>query len=120
MERYQGECFVLAADVCREAGKEGAAGWTWYTGAAGWYWRVAVQELLGLRFRGGLLYLEPKLPFSWPGYKAQLKLPQGVLEIQVVLGTEHRLTLDGTPVPQGIDCMRLVGHHCLQMEILQK
>lgn len=120
MERYQGECFVLAADVCREAGKEGAAGWTWYTGAAGWYWRVAVQELLGLRFRGGLLYLEPQLPFSWPGYKARLKLPQGVLEIQVVLGTEHRLTLDGTPVPQGIDCMRLVGHHCLRMEILQK
>ena len=120
IDRYQGECFVLAADVCREEGKEGAAGWTWYTGAAGWYWRVAVQELLGLRFRGGLLYLEPQLPFSWPGYEARLKLSQGVLEIQVVFGAENRLTLDGTPVSQGVDCTRLEGHHCLRMEILQK
>ena len=120
LEQYQGEPFVLAADVCRESGKEGAAGWTWYTGAAGWYWRVAVQQMLGLRFRGGLLYLEPHLPRDWPGYRAKLRLERGMLEIAVATGKENRLLLDCEPVSQGIDCGSLSGEHTLRLEILRK
>ena len=39
--RYEAEPFVLPADVCAAPGREGEAGWTWYTGSAGWFWRTA-------------------------------------------------------------------------------
>ena len=63
--RYEGEPYVLAADVAA-GDNAGVAGWTWYTGAAGWYLRVAAEELLGLHLRGGVLYPEPRLPAGWP------------------------------------------------------
>ena len=43
--RYEAEPFVLAADVSAAPGREGQAGWTWYTGSAGWFFRVAREEL---------------------------------------------------------------------------
>lgn len=63
--RYEGEPYVLAADVAG-GDNAGVAGWTWYTGAAGWYLRIAAEELLGLHLRGGVLYPEPRLPDGWP------------------------------------------------------
>lgn len=63
--RYEGEPYVLAADVAA-GDNAGVAGWTWYTGAAGWYLRTAAEELLGLHLRGGVLYPEPRLPAGWP------------------------------------------------------
>ena len=51
--RYEAEPFVLPADVCAAEGREGLAGWTWYTGSAGWLYRVITEELLGLRSRTG-------------------------------------------------------------------
>lgn len=63
--RYEGEPYVLAADVAA-GDNAGVAGWTWYTGAAGWYLRIAAEELLGLHLRGGVLYPEPRLPDGWP------------------------------------------------------
>lgn len=63
--RYEGEPYVLAADVAA-GDNAGVAGWTWYTGAAGWYLRVAAEELLGLHLRSGVLYPEPRLPAGWP------------------------------------------------------
>ena len=38
---FQAEPFVLPADVCAAPGREGRAGWSWYTGSAGWYLRAA-------------------------------------------------------------------------------
>ena len=64
---YKGEPFVLAADVYTAPGREGEAGWTWYTGSSGWLLRVVTEELLGLKLRGGLLFIEPNLPPDWPG-----------------------------------------------------
>ena len=49
--RYEAEPFVLPADVCAAEGREGAAGWTWYTGSAGWYFRAVSEGLFGLRLR---------------------------------------------------------------------
>ena len=65
-ERYEAEPYVLSADVYA-GDEEGRAGWSWYTGAAGWYLRVALEELLGLKLRGGQLYVEPRLPSGWKG-----------------------------------------------------
>lgn len=43
---YSAEPFVLPADIAYAPGKEGRAGWSWYTGAAGWYLRL-LRELYG-------------------------------------------------------------------------
>lgn len=115
---YCGEPFVLAADVLMERGAEGEAGWTWYTGAAGWYYRVAVQDMLGIRFRGGLLFLEPNLPTAWPGYTCELRLKDCRLEVKVTRGTQAQLRLDGQEHPQGIDLRPLSGTHTVEVEIL--
>ena len=40
---------------CAAPGREGLAGWTWYTGSAGWYYRALTEGLLGLRLEGGHL-----------------------------------------------------------------
>ena len=62
VNRYLCEPFVIAADVYAAAGHAGEGGWSWYTGSAGWLWRIVTEELLGLRLREGLLYVEPRLP----------------------------------------------------------
>lgn len=76
--RYEGEPYVLAADVAA-GDNAGAAGWTWYTGAAGWYLRVAAEELLGLHLRGGVLYPEPRLPAGWPECAVRWRDDAGLL-----------------------------------------
>ena len=50
--RYEAEPFVLAADLCAAPGREGQAGWTWYTGSAGWFFRVATEELASSESEG--------------------------------------------------------------------
>lgn len=76
--RYEGEPYVLAADVAA-GDNAGVAGWTWYTGAAGWYLRIAAEELLGLHLRGGVLYPEPRLPAGWPDCAVRWRDGAGLL-----------------------------------------
>lgn len=59
---YQGEPYVLAADVYTNDGVAGQAGWTWYTGSASWMVCVILEDLYGVDIRGGKLYLKPNLP----------------------------------------------------------
>ena len=77
LRRYEAEPFVLPADVSAAAGREGEAGWTWYTGSAGWFYRIVTRELLGLRLREGRLHVEPRLPAALPGYEAEWTDPAG-------------------------------------------
>jgi len=103
-EIYRAEPYVIAADVYAAPGHEGRGGWSWYTGAAGWYWRAAVEHLLGLRVRGGKLFVEPVLPESWPGFSARWKLPCGkVLEIEAEREKAPILRLEGKPAENGVD-----------------
>ena len=76
--RYEGEPYVLAADVAA-GDNAGVAGWTWYTGAAGWYLRITAEELLGLHLRGGVLYPEPRLPDGWPECSVRWRDGAGLL-----------------------------------------
>ncbi len=75
--RYGAEPFVLAADVSAAPGREGEAGWSWYTGSAGWYFRTAAQELLGLRLRRGELRFEPQLPEGFGPCRVKWTDPEG-------------------------------------------
>ncbi len=54
-ERYKGEPYVMAADVYSAKGREGRAGWTWYTGSAAWMYQAGLEGLLGITKRGSKL-----------------------------------------------------------------
>lgn len=58
---YGGEPYVMPADVY-DGEYKGRAGWTWYTGSASWYYETIVETMFGLKFVGGKIYFEPKLP----------------------------------------------------------
>ncbi len=93
---YRGEPFVLAADVCAAAGREGEAGWTWYTGSAGWFFRIVTEDLLGWKLRRGRLYPAPVLPAAWRGYTARCRGHE-------ICVRDGAVTVDGRPCgPDGI------------------
>ena len=73
VSRYKVEPYVVAADVYAEPRHVGRGGWTWYTGSAGWMYRAATESILGLRFRGATLHLDPCIPRSWPSYEVTVR-----------------------------------------------
>ena len=73
MYRYKVEPYVVAADVYSRPPHVGRGGWTWYTGAAGWMQRAGIEDILGLRVAGVLLYLDPCIPRNWPGFELTLR-----------------------------------------------
>ncbi|HEY4192708.1 MAG TPA: protein ndvB, partial [Mesorhizobium sp.] len=83
-ERYRVEPYVVAADIYAEQGKGGRGGWTWYTGSAGWLYRAAVEGILGIHQHGKRVEIAPKLPSSWDGYSATLKILGGECKIRVL------------------------------------
>lgn len=95
--RYLAEPYYLAADVYAADGLYGRGGWSIYTGAAGWYLKTALGELLGLRFERGRLYVEPRLPAAWDGFRAEVTLDGGCVELEVRRGGTPGLTVDGSP-----------------------
>lgn len=111
---YRAEPYVLAADVSNAQGREGQAGWSWYTGAAGWYWQTAVGELLGLRLREGRLTVTPNLPENWPGFQVIWRLPGGILTIQAKRTGKASCCLDGVPV-DGVKLTELAGAHRMEV-----
>jgi cyclic beta-1,2-glucan synthetase len=38
--RFRNEPYAVTADLSAAPGREGAGGWSLYTGAAGWLWRM--------------------------------------------------------------------------------
>lgn len=112
-KRYVREPYALAGDVSTARGIEGRGGWSLYTGAAGWYYRTVVEELLGLRMRGGAIEFEPHLPSGWHGYSATLTLDGAVLAITVSDTVPAGLTVDGKAArrfcPDGLDHRLIFG-----------
>jgi cyclic beta-1,2-glucan glucanotransferase len=98
--RYRGEPYVIAADVSSAPGREGRAGWTWYTGSASWMYRVWIEDVLGFRLRGDLLHICPAIPQDWPGFELVYKYRSTAYEITVKRekGFAARMELDGRSV----------------------
>lgn len=94
---YKGEPYVLAGDVSAAEGMIGRVGWTWYTGSAAWYYTTAVEELLGIKLKNGRVFIEPKLPYNWPGYEAQVCGHS--VSVTRDSGGELRVLVDGEPAP---------------------
>ena len=66
---YKIEPYVVAADIHTAKGREGAGGWSWYTGSAAWLYQLLVEGLLGIRIEGDLLSFAPLFPEDWTEFK---------------------------------------------------
>ena len=98
--RYQGEPYVMAADVYGAGPLAGRAGWTWYTGAAGWMYQAGIEWILGIRRRDNRLILDPQIPDEWPGFTVAYRFGRAVYRIGVerAHGAGKSLTADGVEV----------------------
>ena len=83
LRRYKVEPYVTAADVYAAPHHVGHGGWTWYTGSAGWMQRAGLESILGLRFKGSSLHIDPCIPTSWPGFEIRLSRRSAQLHIRV-------------------------------------
>jgi cellobiose phosphorylase len=113
-EVYRAEPYVLSADVYSNPEHPGRGGWSWYTGAAGWYYRTVLRDLLGLRVREGLLYLEPDLPKDWTQCGLTWRTETMVLHVELVKTGASSLCLDGVPVQNGLVLAHCAGEHTLR------
>ena len=73
---YELEPYVMAGDIYGSPPYVGRGGWSWYTGSAAWLHRAAIETLLGLSVRQGVLSLSPRLPAHWPSFELTLRLPE--------------------------------------------
>jgi cyclic beta-1,2-glucan synthetase len=83
VERYRGEPYVLAGDVCAHPEHAGRAGWSWYTGSASWMYRAGLESILGLRRHGETFELDPCIPAAWPEYAISWRFGRTWYEISV-------------------------------------
>jgi cyclic beta-1,2-glucan synthetase len=105
LRRYKVEPYVVAADIYAAPDQLSHGGWTWYTGSAGWMYRAGVESILGLRFEGSWLYLDPCIPNGWPSFEITLRRRSGRLHITVEnpAGVSRGVAsarLDGAPLAQ--------------------
>jgi cyclic beta-1,2-glucan synthetase len=83
VHRYKVEPYVVCADIYSSAPHVGRGGWTWYTGSAGWLQRAGVEGLLGLRFKGAALCIDPCIPKAWTQFQATVKYRSARYSIHV-------------------------------------
>jgi cyclic beta-1,2-glucan synthetase len=83
METYQVEPYVMAGDIGGVAPHAGRGGWSWYTGSSAWAYRLGIQAILGIKYKGNFLSIDPCIPTSWHGYNATLTRDEGVIALCV-------------------------------------
>ncbi len=70
-EKYAVEPYVVASDIYTQEPYLGHGGWTWYTGSAGTFYMTVVENILGLKFEGEKLHINPCIPKDWPGFNVK-------------------------------------------------
>jgi cyclic beta-1,2-glucan synthetase len=73
IRNYRVEPYVVAADVYSMPPHVGRGGWSWYTGSASWMYRIAIESILGLRFRGNVITLSPCISSKWSGFEVRFR-----------------------------------------------
>jgi cyclic beta-1,2-glucan synthetase len=82
-DHFKGEPYVSPADVSFSPGKEGRAGWTWYTGSAGWMYRIWIEEVLGFHLHGDTVTFSPVIPDDWDGFEIKYRYRSTMYEFSV-------------------------------------
>jgi cyclic beta-1,2-glucan synthetase len=82
-DHFKGEPFVSPADVSFSPGREGRAGWTWYTGSAGWMYRIWIEEVLGFHLRGDTVTISPVIPDDWDGFEIHYRYRSTAYEFSI-------------------------------------
>ncbi len=93
---YGLEPYAMAADIYTNPSCFGRGGWSLYTGAAGWYYTAVIEELLGIKIRGAVLEVSPQIPDKWSGYKAQIRVKNTMVNLEVVRENgDKKIYVDG-------------------------
>lgn len=94
-ERYQGEPYVLPADIYTNADNYGKAGWTWYTGSASWLYHTIIQDMIGMRIENGMLLFErPKLR-GWETMRLEYRFEDTIYRLSFAYGEEACIRYGG-------------------------
>ena len=88
--RYKNEPYAVSADVYTNPQHMGRGGWSFYTGSAGWLYKVLIEELLGIKRRGDILYIEPCMKPDWETYTITYRYHSTLYRICVKKGTDHK------------------------------
>jgi cyclic beta-1,2-glucan synthetase len=97
-DHFKGEPYVSPADVSFSPGREGRAGWTWYTGSAGWMYRIWIEEVLGFHLRGDTLTISPAIPDDWDGFDITYRYRSTVYEFSIQRNAGKDAGDTGSPI----------------------
>lgn len=118
-ERYKVEPYVMTADVYGREPHIGRGGWSWYTGTSGWMYRVAIEGILGLKFKGEKGFIiEPTIPQDWNEFEIEYNRGECKYIIKVTKGQQKQIKLDGKILEDNIIPYLESGVH--QVEIVFK
>jgi cellobiose phosphorylase len=104
----------ITSDEHETAGK---ASHSWQTGTAAWMYRVAYDHILGLRPSYEGLVIDPVIPPSWPGFKAERVFRGARYLVEVenpegVMSGVASIDVDGKPVDGKVIAPRPAGTVC--------
>lgn len=96
MKKYKLEPYVISADIYTNPLHIGRGGWSWYTGAASWMYRFGIEYILGIKFRGKTVIIEPCTSSDWNEYTLEYKIKDTTYNINVKLnsGKENKIVID--------------------------
>jgi cellobiose phosphorylase len=97
-DHFKGEPYVSPADVSFSPGKEGRAGWTWYTGSAGWMYRIWIEEVLGFHLQGDTLTISPAIPEDWDGFEIKYRYRSTHYEFSIHREAGEGAAATGSPI----------------------
>jgi cyclic beta-1,2-glucan synthetase len=97
-DHYRGEPYVSPADVSFAPGREGRAGWTWYTGSAGWMYRIWIEEILGFHLRGDTLTISPAIPDDWEDFEITYRYRSTVYTFSIQRNASGEAMETGSPI----------------------
>ena len=104
----------ITSDEHETAGK---ASHSWQTGTAAWMYRVAYDHILGLRPSYEGLVIDPVIPSSWPGFKAErvFRGARYLVEVENPEGVPSgvaSIEIDGQPIEGKVIAPRPAGTVC--------
>ena len=96
--RYLGEPYFLAGDVCSRGRHKGRCGWSIYTGSSGWFFSAVFVTLLGFTINGDCFTITPRLSSNHPSFILTLTYRDTFYTVVASVGEQNRWVLDGKEV----------------------